>query len=100
MLVSCELAGSEVNCSDLFTRVPTDIGMCCALNAEDSLQVSEYQKLVKEMQGKTKTKKINSEEGMENGLRLTLDLHSNTVSFGTLDQAYTEFSSEGHLSFR
>ena len=28
---------------------------------------------------------------MENGLRLTLDLHSNTVSFGTLDQAYNGF---------
>ena len=28
MLLSCELAGKEVNCSDIFTRVPTDTGMC------------------------------------------------------------------------
>ena len=28
----------------------------------------------------------------ENGLRFTLDLHSNTVSFGTLDQDYEGFS--------
>ena len=60
MMLSCELAGVEVNCSNLFTRVPTDSGMCCALNVDDSLRPSEYQELVKEMQGNTKTKKIDS----------------------------------------
>ena len=29
--------------------------------------------------------------GRKNGLRLTLDLHSNTVSFGTLDEDYDAF---------
>ena len=92
MLVSCQLAGVEVNCSDLFSRVPTDTGMCCALNVEDSLRDSEYQGLIKEMQGETKTTKVESKEGKRNGLRLTLDLHSNTVSFGSLDQQYSAFN--------
>ena len=86
MLLSCELAGLEVNCSDIFTRVPTDIGMCCALNVDDSLKESEYQHLVKEMQGGTSAKKVKSQEGSRNGLRLSLDLHSNTVSLRCLDQ--------------
>ena len=41
MMLLCEMAGVEVNCSDLFTRVPTDSGMCCALNVEDSLRASD-----------------------------------------------------------
>ena len=92
MLVSCQLAGVEVNCSDLFSRVPTDTGMCCALNVEDSLRDSEYQGLIKDMQGETKTTKVESKKGKRNGLRLTLDLHSNTVSFGSLDQQYSAFN--------
>ena len=35
-----ELAGLKVDCSELFTRVPTDSGMCCALNTENSLKTS------------------------------------------------------------
>ena len=92
MLLSCELAGSKVNCSDLFKRVPTDSGMCCALNTEDPLRVSEYQSLIKEMQGGAKTRDVKSKVGRENGLRLVLDLHSNTVSFGTQDQQHLAFN--------
>ena len=94
MLLSCQLAGSEVNCSDLFTKVPTDAGMCCALNSLDSLKSSTYQRLVKELQGDTTTMKthVKSEVGRRNGLRLTLDLYSNSVSFGTLDQDYEAFN--------
>ena len=93
MLVSCEVGGVEVNCSDLFTRVATDTGMCCALNVQDSLRESEYQALIKELQGERRTRKVESQEGgKKNGLRLTLDLHSNKVSFGTLDQQYSAFN--------
>ena len=35
---------------------------------------------------------MKSKVGRENGLSLTLDLHSNTVSFGTLDQRHSAFS--------
>ena len=48
MLLSCQLAGSEVNWPELFTKVPTDSGMCCALGLDslDSLEDSTYQRLV------------------------------------------------------
>ena len=93
MLLSCQLAGAEVNCSDLFTKVPTDTGMCCALNNLDSLRNSKYKEMVKELQGNTPLKThADARVGQRNGLRLTLDLHSNTVSFGTLDQEYEGFS--------
>ena len=91
MLLSCELAGLEVNCSDIFTRVPTDIGMCCALNVDDTLQASEYQNLVTQMQGGKGTEKVRSQEGARNGLRLTVDFHSNMVSLGTLQQQHNTF---------
>ena len=92
LLVSCELAGTNINCSDLFSRVPTDKGMCCALNAKDPLKDSKYKKLVEQMQGQSETKKVRSEAGQEDGLSLTLDLHSNSVSFGTLRQRHSAFS--------
>ena len=44
------------------------------------------------MQGDKKTQQVKSQEGSRNGLKLTLDLHSNTVSFGTLDQQYSAFN--------
>ena len=93
MLVSCQLAGTELNCSDLFRKVPTDTGMCCALNIIDPLKNSKYQQMVQELQGGGRNEIIaGSEVGQGNGLRLTLDLHSNKVSFGTLDQDYDAFN--------
>ena len=91
MLVSCEVAGQKTNCSSLFTRVPTDSGMCCALNWENALRMSEYKRLVQSMQGTTASQRMVSQSGEENGLRLILDLHSNRVSFGTLNKDYDAF---------
>ena len=92
MLLSCHFAGSEVDCSELFTKIPTDSGMCCALNNLNSLRNSSYKELVKEMQNEALPKRmVTSQVGEESGLRLTLDLHSNTVSFGTLNQEYEAF---------
>ena len=91
MLVSCEVAGKKTNCSNLFTRVPTDSGMCCALNWENALRMSEYKRLVQSMQGSTATQKMVSQSGEENGLRLILDLHSNKMSFGALNKDYEAF---------
>ena len=55
--------------------------MCCAINVKDSLRESEYRELVDEMQGGGTKTKIPSRDGLRNGLKLTLDLNSNTVSF-------------------
>merc|ERR1712004_894529 len=66
--------------------------MCCALNNVDVLKDSEYKYLVHKQQGKKMTQTVNSKVGRRNGLRLTLDLHSNMVSFGTLGQEYDAFN--------
>ena len=91
MLVSCEVAGKKTNCSNLFTRVPTDSGMCCALNWKNALRISKYRSLVESLQDNTASQKMLSQNGEENGLRLTLDLHSNKMSFGTLNKDYEAF---------
>ena len=70
----------------------TDTGMCCALNVEDSLRESEYQNLIKTLQGNVKTSQVEADEGERNGLRLTLDLHSNTISFGSIDKQFSAFN--------
>ena len=43
------------------------------------------------MQDNTASQKMLSQNGEENGLRLTLDLHSNKMSFGTLNKDYEAF---------
>ena len=91
MLLSCELSGQKVNCSSIFTRVPTDTGICCALNVDNILRESEYQNLVKELQGDESINKVESKEGKRNGLKLFVDLHSNLVSLSTLDQQHNTF---------
>ena len=91
MLLSCQLSGSKVNCSDFFKRVPTDIGMCCALNTMDSLRESEYHDLIRNLQDDHETMDVESKVGRRNGLRLSLDFHSNAVSFGTLEEDYDAF---------
>ena len=92
LLLSCQLGGKNVPCSSLFTRVPTDTGMCCALNNVDALRDSEYKQLVRKQQGENMFRRpIDSTVGQQKGLRLTLDLHSNMVSFGSLGQEYDAF---------
>ena len=46
---------------------------------------------MKKLQGDKPTKRIKSQEGKSNGLKLTLDLHSNTVSFDTVDEQHNTF---------
>ena len=92
MLVSCEIAGTKINCSDIFTRVPSDSGMCCTVNSVESLRSSGYKDLVEEMQGNKASHRLGSRSGKKNGLRLTLDLHSNSVSFGTFNKEFDAFS--------
>ena len=49
-IVICSLQGKEVNCSEIFTPVVTDSGVCCAFNLHMDLKESKYSKLVEEMQ--------------------------------------------------
>ena len=78
LLQQCSWQGQMVNCSDIFTPVITDSGVCCAFNMKDNLEPSNYSQLVREMQGKTTTtteRKISP--GTGSGLHLILDQNSN-----------------------
>ena len=99
MMKSCEVAGVKIECGKLFQRIPTDSGMCCALNSEHALRDTEYSNLVKVMQGKKVDSKnpeqktqVYAKVGRNNGLRLTMDLHSNNVSFGSISEDFNAFS--------
>ena len=72
MLLSCHFAGSEVDCSELFTKVPTDTGMCCALNNIDALRNSSYKDMVTKMQDLALPKKIVT---LKLGKRMVSDSH-------------------------
>ena len=50
MLKKCWWQGRQVQCSEIFTPVITDSGVCCAFNLKTHLMESNYSKLVKEMQ--------------------------------------------------
>lgn len=68
--------------------------MCCALNTHNALQNSSYGLLVSEMQSKETQEKmaVPISIGKKEGLRLTLDLHSNHASFGTITEDFNAFS--------
>ena len=99
MLKSCHLAGENVKCSDYITKVPTDIGMCCALNGQKTLLSSQFTDLVEEMQNSSEYSNVEPKEkkeipaavGINNGIRLVLDLHSNYESFGSVQDDFRGF---------
>ena len=49
MLRQCSWKGKEVNCSEIFTPVITDSGVCCAFNLRTDLKNSTYSQLVTQM---------------------------------------------------
>ena len=90
----CDLAGKQIDCSKIFQKIPTDSGMCCALNTKDALKFSNYASLVRKMQNSTESSEkesILSKVGMQNGLKILLDLHSNTESFGFISNDFNAF---------
>ena len=50
MLRQCKWEGKEVNCSEIFTPVITDTGVCCAFNLQSDFKDSNYTSLVKDIQ--------------------------------------------------
>ena len=66
--------------------------MCCALNTEKTLQNSTYSRLVAEMQGNKKKRKVPLYVGKREGLTLILDLHSNRASLGTVAENSDAFN--------
>ena len=99
LLKSCHLAGESVVCSDYFTKVPTDIGMCCAVNVQQTFKESGFTNLVEKMQNSSEysnketfeKKRIPAAVGIRNGLKLVLDLNSNFESFGSVIDDFRAF---------
>ena len=73
--------------------------MCCAINIEKSLKESSYTNLVETMQNTSENsgteyvekKTVGAAEGINNGLRVVLDLHSNFESFGSIENDFRAF---------
>ena len=88
MLKSCKVGNQVLNCSEIFQKVPTDAGMCCALNIKNALRESVYTNLVEDMQTRDnagqKMKVLKAKPGKRNGIKLTLDLHSNFQASGSV----------------
>ena len=85
LVKSCQVAGESVDCSALFTKVPTDLGLCCSLNSvQHVLKHSEYGQLVEEQQSRANWTGVLAGAGMRKGIKLVLDLHSDQQSFGSV----------------
>ena len=77
MLRQCSWQGRTVNCSDMFTPVVTDSGICCALNVVSTLKESNYSQLVTKMQGQIRTMDLlKAQPGIERGLQVIIDQNS------------------------
>ena len=77
MLRKCVWQGEVIDCSDIFTPVVTDSGICCALNVKSSLEESNYSRLVTEMQGQIRTMELlEAQPGIERGLQVIIDQNS------------------------
>ena len=84
MLSRCSWLGKDINCSEIFTPVITDSGVCCAFNLQDNLRDSEFSRLVQAMQEPQiqkgeEVRKVMS--GMGRGLQVVLDQNSHRSKF-------------------
>ena len=91
----CEWKGNQIPCSVIFSTYPTDQGMCCAFNikaAEEMFIGETYSQLITNLQNNENFKETNfpfesydAEPGINKGLRLVLDSHSDILSASSLD---------------
>ena len=107
MLSKCSWKGEDVNCSEIFTPVITDSGICCAFNMQDNLRDSDYSRLVQTMQGELKgpseEKMRTVVSGIGRGLEVFLDQNSHRSSATNignviLSGSATNLSSPGSLA--
>ena len=91
MLSKCSWKGEKVNCSDIFTPVITDSGVCCAFNLQDNLRDSDYSRLVHTMQeeskGPSEEKMRTVVSGIGRGLEVFLDQNSHRSKAANTDIA-------------
>ena len=96
-----------MSCAAIFTTRPTDRGMCCSFNAkaaEEMYKTSRYSSVLEELQKqdkkltfpplhheKTVVKDFKPQGGLEKGLALVLDSHSNIVAPGSVSDNFQGF---------
>ena len=97
MLKKCTWQGNLVNCSDIFTPVITDSGVCCAFNHRSNLKDSMYSQLVKEMQGPRDVDDMEVStvaSGIGRGLQVILDQNMDRWECFELEGLLTCFQGE------
>jgi hypothetical protein len=116
ILKYCEWKGMEIPCSQIFSKFPTDNGMCCSFNiksAEDIFIQGTFSRLITNLQENDKKKSFDknsinhnfsntggtrSEPGIRKGLTIILDAHTDIFSASSVDsdtQGFTGIISSG-----
>ncbi|XP_023321306.1 uncharacterized protein LOC111696020 [Eurytemora carolleeae] len=92
LIQNCQFGGKAMDCRKIFKPSPTDIGICCAFNSQETLRESNYTRMLnqlnyKDMEGFKDIQKdpLSIITGKGNGLSFMLDQHSDIISFGTVE---------------
>eukprot|EP00095_Tigriopus_kingsejongensis_P010138 maker-scaffold75_size407189-snap-gene-3.16 protein:Tk10138 transcript:maker-scaffold75_size407189-snap-gene-3.16-mRNA-1 annotation:"pickpocket protein 28-like" len=109
LLRRCEWKGVKMSCSAIFETFPTDRGMCCSFNIEkanDVFKAGKYRDMVSKLQLRdrqrswvntsvprsyTQKGEPKSEAGVNKGLRLILDAHTNLLSMSSVTEDFQGF---------
>jgi len=110
----CEWKGIPMSCSAIFSSFPTDQGVCCSFNmkaAEDIYKKSPYQENLQAMQAADKdksyfssipqkefTQRLEPQAGVNKGLMVILDAHSEWLVSGSFDEDFHSFPTIIHPS--
>jgi len=116
LLRYCNWKGKTIPCSAIFTKFPTDKGLCCVFNikaAEDIFSGNMYPQMLKNMQTidnnsafvssdlpnwYLKDNEPVSQTGITRGLTVILDAHTDQITGSTIDTAFKGFT--GLISYR
>jgi hypothetical protein len=110
LLRLCMWKGVNIPCSAIFTTFPTDQGMCCAFNmkaAEDIFHSKSYTSMVTSFQQEDRNASFTnssipgwyadsnepkSQSGLNKGLYVMLDAHSNIIATGSSESDFQGFT--------
>ena len=105
----CYWKGKKISCNSIFQKQPTEQGMCCSFNmkkAEEMLRYSRYKESVTTRQLEenqmafekdekpewyTKNEEPRPEAGVDKGLTLVFDGHSDKLSMGSVSNSFKGF---------
>lgn len=107
LLQKCSWKGLDIQCSSIFKTFPTDQGMCCVFNmpaANEIFVETEFTKIILKLQSTDQsgafenttvpdwfTRSSASEEGLQMGLSVMLDAHSNIHRISSYEADYVGF---------